>query len=83
NIPHVVVTSATLRSLNSFSRIQELTGLSENHDDRFVALSSPFEHVRQGRLLIPQMTQEPTIQNEMLHLEEMARFFRSQVIEGK
>ncbi|MDX7988286.1 ATP-dependent DNA helicase DinG [Xenorhabdus sp. 12] len=83
NIPHVVVTSATLRSLNSFSRIQELTGLHENYDDRFVALSSPFEHVRQGRLIIPCMAQEPTIQNEMQHLEEMARYFRSQVIEGK
>ncbi|MEQ1969775.1 ATP-dependent DNA helicase DinG [Xenorhabdus nematophila] len=83
NIPHVVVTSATLRSLNSFSRIQELTGLNENDGDRFVTLSSPFEHVRQGRLIIPQMTQEPTIQNEMQHLEEMARYFRSQVIAGK
>ncbi|MDX7997727.1 ATP-dependent DNA helicase DinG [Xenorhabdus sp. Reich] len=83
NIPHVVVTSATLRSLNSFSRIQELTGLHENYDDRFVTLSSPFEHVRQGRLIIPQMIQEPTIQNEMQHLEEMARYFRLQVMEGK
>ncbi|CDG97294.1 ATP-dependent DNA helicase DinG [Xenorhabdus bovienii] len=82
NIPHVVVTSATLRSLNSFSRIQELTGLHENYDDRFITLSSPFEHVRQGRIIIPQMTQEPTIQNEMQHLEEMARYFRSQVLMG-
>ncbi|PHM74687.1 ATP-dependent DNA helicase DinG [Xenorhabdus kozodoii] len=82
-IPHIVVTSATLRSLNSFSRIQELTGLHEDHDDRFISLSSPFEHVRQGRLVIPQMTQEPTIQKEMLHLEEMSRYFRSQVMEGK
>ncbi|PHM61384.1 ATP-dependent DNA helicase DinG [Xenorhabdus ishibashii] len=83
SIPHVVVTSATLRSLNSFSRIQELTGLHENYGDRFISLSSPFEHVRQGRLVIPQMTQEPTIQNEMQHLEEMSRYFRSQVMEGK
>ncbi|MDE9554385.1 ATP-dependent DNA helicase DinG [Xenorhabdus bovienii] len=82
NIPHVVVTSATLRSLNSFSRIQELTGLHENYGDRFITLSSPFEHVRQGRIIIPQMTQEPTIQNEMQHLEEMARYFRSQVLMG-
>lgn len=82
-IPHVVVTSATLCSLNSFSRIQELTGLHENYGDRFISLSSPFEHVRQGRLVIPQMTQEPTIQNEMQHLEEMSRYFRSQVMAGK
>ncbi|KLU16792.1 MULTISPECIES: ATP-dependent DNA helicase DinG [Xenorhabdus] len=82
-IPHIIVTSATLCSLNSFSRIQELTGLHENHGDRFISLSSPFKHVRQGRLVIPQMTQEPTIQNEMQHLEEMSRYFRSQVMAGK
>ncbi|WP_446471430.1 ATP-dependent DNA helicase DinG [Xenorhabdus stockiae] len=82
NIPHIVVTSATLRSLNSFSRIQELTGLHENYDDRFVTLTSPFEHVRQGRLIIPRMTLEPTIHNEMQHLEEMARYFRSQILLG-
>ncbi|QTL38822.1 ATP-dependent DNA helicase DinG [Xenorhabdus budapestensis] len=83
NIPHVVVTSATLCSLNSFSRIQELTGLHENHDDRFITLSSPFEHVRQGHLIIPKMTEEPTIHNEVKHLEEMARYFRAQVLLGK
>ncbi|WP_099109192.1 ATP-dependent DNA helicase DinG [Xenorhabdus sp. KJ12.1] len=82
NIPHIVVTSATLRSLSSFSRIQELTGLHENYDDRFVTLASPFEHVRQGRLIIPRMTLEPTIHNEMQHLEEMARYFRSQILLG-
>ncbi|WP_340610672.1 ATP-dependent DNA helicase DinG [Xenorhabdus bharatensis] len=82
NIPHIVVTSATLRSLNSFSRIQELTGLHENYDDRFVTLSSPFEHIRQGRLIIPRMALEPTIHNEMQHLEEMARYFRSQILLG-
>ncbi len=82
NIPHIVITSATLRSLNSFSRIQELTGLHENYDDRFVTLTSPFEHVRQGRLIIPRMTLEPTIHNEMQHLEEMARYFRSQILLG-
>ncbi|MBC8947810.1 MULTISPECIES: ATP-dependent DNA helicase DinG [Xenorhabdus] len=82
-IPHVVVTSATLCSLNSFSRIQELTGLHQNYGDRFISLSSPFEHVRQGRLVIPQMTQEPTIQHEMQHLEEMSRYFRSQLMAGK
>lgn len=29
NVPHIVITSATLRSLNSYSRFQELSGLSE------------------------------------------------------
>ncbi|MEQ4923806.1 ATP-dependent DNA helicase DinG [Proteus hauseri] len=76
NIPHVVVTSATLRSLNSFSRIQELTGLSEQFDDRFITLSSPFTHEKQGKLIIPKMSYEPTIHNETEHLKEMARYFR-------
>lgn len=26
-VPHVIVTSATLRSLNSFARLQEMSGL--------------------------------------------------------
>lgn len=29
SVPHVVVTSATLRSLNSFSRLQEMSGLKK------------------------------------------------------
>lgn len=29
SIPHIIVTSATLRSLNSFSRLQEMSGLKE------------------------------------------------------
>jgi Rad3-related DNA helicase len=29
SVPHIVVTSATLRSLNSFSRLQEMSGLKE------------------------------------------------------
>ncbi|MCC8466620.1 ATP-dependent DNA helicase DinG [Photorhabdus bodei] len=80
SIPHVVVTSATLRSLNSFSRIQELTGLTEKAGDRFVALSSPFDHVRQGKLVIPKMSWEPTLHNETAHLQEMACYFRAQLL---
>lgn len=76
NIPHVVITSATLRSLNSYSRIQELTGLSEHFDDRFITLSSPFEHKEQGKLVIPKMRYEPTMSHEREHLKEMARYFR-------
>ncbi|QXF33061.1 ATP-dependent DNA helicase DinG [Photorhabdus luminescens] len=80
SIPHVVVTSATLRSLNSFSRIQELTGLTEKAGDRFVALSSPFDHIRQGKLVIPKMSLEPTLHNEAAHLQEMACYFRTQLL---
>lgn len=83
NIPHVVITSATLKSLNSFSRIQELTGLSEHFDDRFITLSSPFIHEKQGKLVIPKMDIEPTLQNEPEHLKAMARYFRQQMAENQ
>lgn len=82
NIPHVVITSATLRSLNSYSRIQELTGLSEHFDDRFITLSSPFEHKEQGRLVIPKIRYEPTMSHEREHLKEMARYFRHSMEEN-
>lgn len=82
NIPHVVITSATLRSLNSFSRIQELTGLSEHFDDRFMTLSSPFMHEKQGKLVIPKMRYEPTMNNEREHLKEMARYFRYEMTQN-
>lgn len=83
NVPHIVITSATLRSLNSYSRFMELTGLSEKNDDHFVTLSSPFNHVEQGKIIIPQMEYEPTISNEPQHLAEMAAFFREQFTQGK
>ncbi|MGG4608629.1 ATP-dependent DNA helicase DinG [Providencia sp. Me31A] len=82
NVPHIVITSATLRSLNSYSRFMELTGLSEKSDDRFVTLDSPFNHVEQGKIIIPQMEYEPTITTEAEHLEEMALFFREQFKTG-
>ncbi len=82
-IPHVVVTSATLRSLNSFNRLQEMSGLSEKAGDRFVALDSPFNHVDQGKLVIPQMRYEPLMANEAEHIAEMAGFFLQQMAEEK
>ncbi|MGE9550669.1 ATP-dependent DNA helicase DinG [Erwinia amylovora] len=82
-IPHVVLTSATLRSLSSFQRLQEMSGLSEKVGDRFVALDSPFNHIDQGKLIIPQMRCEPVLANEVEHLAEMAHFFRQQIKTGK
>lgn len=79
SVPHIVVTSATLRSLNSFSRLQEMSGLKEKAGDRFVALDSPFNHVSQGKILIPKMRYEPLMENEEQHIAEMAAFFRQQV----
>lgn len=81
-IPHVVLTSATLRSLSSFQRLQEMSGLSEQAGDRFVALDSPFNHIDQGKLIIPQMRYEPMLANEVEHLAEMAHFFRQQIHAG-
>lgn len=53
SIPHIIVTSATLRSLNSFSRLQEMSGLKEKAGDRFVALDSPLTTVNRAKLLFP------------------------------
>ncbi len=75
-VAHSVLTSATLRSLNSFARLQELTGLNEQATDKFISLASPFNHPQQGRLVIPQMRYEPDFQNEAKHLAEMAQIFR-------
>ncbi len=82
-IPHVVLTSATLRSLNSFQRLQEMAGLSEKAGDRFVALDSPFNHITQGKLVIPRMRYEPQLATEAPHLSEMAHFFRQRIGDHK
>lgn len=82
-VPHVVVTSATLRSLNSFNRLQEMSGLNENKDDRFVALDSPFNHIEQGKLVIPQMRYEPMLASEPEHIAEMAHFFLEHIAQGQ
>ncbi|WP_315707788.1 ATP-dependent DNA helicase DinG [Brenneria uluponensis] len=79
NLSHVVMTSATLRSLNSFTRLKELSGLSEEDGDTFIALDSPFNHREQGRLVIPKMRYEPLMACEAQHIAEMARFFRSEL----
>ncbi|MDH2911597.1 ATP-dependent DNA helicase DinG [Kosakonia sp. HypNH10] len=79
SVPHIVVTSATLRSLNSFNRLQEMSGLKEKAGDRFVSLDSPFNHVEQGKIIIPQMRYEPLMENEEQHIAEMAAWFREQV----
>lgn len=79
SVPHVVVTSATLRSLNSFSRLQEMSGLKDKAGDRFISLDSPFNHVEQGQIIIPQMRYEPLMENEAGHIAEMAAFFRNEV----
>lgn len=82
NVSHVVITSATLRSLNSFARMQELSGLSEEDGDRFITLDSPFHHREQGKLVIPRMRHEPLLAQESQHIAEMAAFFRASLAQG-
>ncbi|MEH0666264.1 ATP-dependent DNA helicase DinG [Vibrio scophthalmi] len=56
-----VLTSATLRALNSFSFFCRQAGVSEKEEDgvRFLALSSPFDYANQAELVIPAMKMEP------------------------
>jgi ATP-dependent DNA helicase DinG len=82
-VPHVVITSATLRSLNSFARIQEMSGLNEKAGDVFISLDSPFNHVEQGKIVIPQMRHEPLMANEAQHIQEMSDFFRAELATEK
>ncbi|HBI11710.1 MAG TPA: ATP-dependent DNA helicase DinG [Franconibacter pulveris] len=82
-VPHVIVTSATLRSLNSFTRLQEMSGLKEKAGDRFVSLDSPFNHIEQGKIVIPRLKHEPLMEHEALHLAEMAAFFRAELAKGE
>lgn len=81
-IPHAVITSATLRSLNSFARLQELSGLKTRAGDRFITLTSPFDHCRQGKLVIPRMLHEPVMAQEAEHIAEMAAYFRAGLAHG-
>ncbi|EMA4136829.1 ATP-dependent DNA helicase DinG [Cronobacter turicensis] len=82
-VPHVVVTSATLRSLNSFARLQEMSGLRDKAGDRFVTLDSPFNHFEQGTLVIPRLRHEPMMEHEEAHLAEMAAYFRAEYKKGE
>lgn len=82
-VPYVLITSATLRSLNSFERLQEMSNLNEQAGNRFMTLASPFNHVAQGKITIPQMRFEPIISTEAQHLEEMARFFHAEQASGQ
>lgn len=82
-VPHTILTSATLQSLNSFSRFQELSGLSEKSTDKFISLQSPFNHQEQGKIVIPQMQYEPDFKHEAQHLAEMAAIFRQMLRDGE
>ena len=56
-----VLTSATMRALNSFSFFCRQAGVSEKTEDgvRFLALASPFDYANQAELCVPKMKYEP------------------------
>ncbi|KJY83201.1 ATP-dependent DNA helicase DinG [Vibrio galatheae] len=57
-----VLTSATLRALNSFSFFCRQAGISEKPGDgvKFLALASPFDYQNQAELHVPKMSCEPS-----------------------
>ncbi|CAH0540622.1 ATP-dependent DNA helicase DinG [Vibrio marisflavi] len=57
-----VLTSATMRALNSFRFFCQQAGVSDKEEDgtRFLALASPFDYANQAELLIPKMKLEPS-----------------------
>ncbi len=56
-----VLTSATMRALNSFSFFCRQAGVSEHPEQgtQFLALASPFDYQQQAELIIPAMKYEP------------------------
>lgn len=53
---------------------------SERESGRpFCGAGFPFNHCEQGKIVIPRMRVEPSIDNEEQHIAEMAAFFRKQV----
>lgn len=67
-----VLTSATMRALNSFSFFCRQAGISEKSEDgvRFLALASPFDYQNQAELHVPKMKYEPQAPQFTDHLIE-------------
>lgn len=67
-----VLTSATMRALNSFSFFCRQAGISEKTEDgvRFLALASPFDYQNQAELHVPKMKYEPQAPQFTDHLIE-------------
>ncbi len=67
-----VLTSATIRALNSFSFFCRQAGISDKAEDgvQFLALASPFDYPNQAELYIPKMQYEPQMPEFTDHLIE-------------
>lgn len=55
----VILTSATLRSLNTFTLIQSQLGLNVYENITTLALASPFDYAKQGELYLPDLAASP------------------------
>ncbi|WP_237467896.1 ATP-dependent DNA helicase DinG [Vibrio stylophorae] len=58
----VILTSATLRALNSFDYFCRQAGIYRDSGCQFLALSSPFDYTNQARLVVPALKHEPQAQ---------------------
>jgi len=64
-----ILTSATLRSLGSFNLLLTETGLLQFSETSCLALASPFDFQKQGRLCIPAMNTDPS--DPVAHTKEI------------
>lgn len=67
--------SATLRSMNSFNFFCAQTGLSQDDGTQFIALPAPFDHKKNGNLIIPQNDYLPDQPQFTRHLPKILRKF--------
>ena len=77
-----VLTSATIRALNSFQYFCNQTGISHKEEDgvRFLALASPFNYQDNALLLVPKMKYEPQAPQ---YTEYLADLIPSLIAENK
>jgi ATP-dependent DNA helicase DinG len=68
-IAGAVLTSATLRSLGNFDLLLNETGLNDFTKTTCLALDSPFDFSRQGKLIIPPMKSDP--REPIAHTQEL------------
>lgn len=68
-IAGAILTSATLRSLNSFDMLLSATGLNRFSAVTCIALSSPFNLQEQAKLVIPSMKTDP--KDSIKHTQEI------------
>ena len=71
----VILTSATLTALGSFSRLNQQLGLQEK-DNQYLRLASPFDH-RSVDFIVAKMKSSPTLAFE--HTQELAKELKKRI----